>query len=276
MREPAQTASTAVPLDPAAECLREHVAHLAEIDQWYWWHRVRFRAVRWGVRRFGPPDVRRHVDVGAGGGGLARFLCEESGTTDTVLVDQFPIDLARVGVPAARYVQMDIERGDWPSIAAPDVVTCLDVFEHLQDPEALLCRLREAWGAAGTVLIATVPAMPMLWSPWDVSAGHRRRYTRPSLEALLGSAGWSVRFCGYLFHGLMLPAMLGRWIGRQNGKKLEFPVVPRWANVFLERLFWLEFLALRCLALPFGCSLLVIASASSQDAIGRAGYTKQS
>src|SRR5919106_1375048 len=58
-----------------------------------------------------------------------------------------------------------------------DVVTLLDVLEHQRDDSGFLAGLLGRM-RPDTPLILTVPALPGLWSAWDVALGHHRRYRR--------------------------------------------------------------------------------------------------
>jgi SAM-dependent methyltransferase len=69
-----------------------------------------------------------------------------------------------------------------------DVATCCDVIEHADDDRAILSQAAKILKPDG-VLIVTVPADPDLWSPFDDASGHKRRYTRETLDAALRDAG---------------------------------------------------------------------------------------
>src|SRR5262245_42709297 len=58
-----------------------------------------------------------------------------------------------------------------------DIVTALDVLEHLDDDVAGLRRMRRFVRPGGQIIL-TVPAYRWLWSGEDVISEHRRRYTR--------------------------------------------------------------------------------------------------
>jgi SAM-dependent methyltransferase len=64
-----------------------------------------------------------------------------------------------------------------------DVVTALDVLEHVEDDKAsaetLLGLLKP-----GGILIVTVPAYMLLWSGHDVVLEHKRRYVKAQLAEL--------------------------------------------------------------------------------------------
>jgi len=64
----------------------------------------------------------------------------------------------------------------------------LDVLEHVRNDAAALRELIRVTKRDGIILL-NVPAFNILWSEWDISLGHERRYTLGSFRALLQSAG---------------------------------------------------------------------------------------
>jgi SAM-dependent methyltransferase len=86
-----------------------------------------------------------------------------------------------------------------------DIITCLDVLEHLDDDAA---GLRTLWAllVPGGQIVATVPAYRWLWSGEDEISQHRRRYTRGRLLRVCRTAGFEVLYASYFNLGL-LPAM---------------------------------------------------------------------
>ena len=68
-----------------------------------------------------------------------------------------------------------------------DLVTTLDVIEHVDDDVATLAELRRVLRPGGLLLVA-VPAYMFLWGTQDEVSQHRRRYTNRTLRrALCGS-----------------------------------------------------------------------------------------
>lgn len=80
----------------------------------------------------------------------------------------------------------DIERP--PFRALFDVVVLAEILEHLEDDRGALQLAADLLQADGRVIV-TVPAQPDLWTSQDDMAGHKRRYTRPMLKALIADTG---------------------------------------------------------------------------------------
>jgi SAM-dependent methyltransferase len=145
--------------------------------------------------RLGGRPPGRFVDVGVGDGGLSRVLLE-LGWTGTGH-DLNPRALARAralnadAVTAGRYT---LRQGDWldaPLGPAADLVMSAMVLEHLDeaDERRYFARAERELARDG-VGVLLLPAGPEQWGIEDDVAGHRRRYSVASVEALLARVGW--------------------------------------------------------------------------------------
>ena len=72
-----------------------------------------------------------------------------------------------------------------------DVITSLDVLEHIEDPEKVLAEFKRILKKNGKVII-TVPAFKFLWSQHDEALSHLRRYEKEDLIELVNDAGFRV------------------------------------------------------------------------------------
>jgi hypothetical protein len=145
---------------------------------------------------------------------------------------------------------------------AADLVTALDVVEHLDDDVA---GLRELARVAGDgLVVVTVPAYLWAWSEHDVRLGHRRRYTRATLRAAAEAAGLEVVRCTHFHSWLTVPALLlrrtPRWPRRrQRGSAEEASYVGPTVNRVLVWVTEVERRVLRRTDLPVGLSILLVA-----------------
>jgi len=238
-----------------------HFANLQSLEGGYWWFVGRLHWVRrWITDWAGTRDLSRCVlaDVGCGTGGMAREL-RKLGFGSVFLVESSPDALSRLhGLPPAfQLFPTDFTRGiRFPS--APDVITCLDVLEHVERDEDALRQLASAL-APGGLLLVTVPAHPALYSEWDRGLGHYRRYRLRDLVARVRAAGLKpLRWSG--MWAPLLPAAPYRLVSPRRQQTLEFPNVPPWLNRLLGALAVAEERVARRFAIPVGTSFILAAT----------------
>jgi SAM-dependent methyltransferase len=140
-----------------------------------------------------------------------------------------------------------------------DVVTMLDVLEHIPDEVATLRRIRGLLKPGG-LLVVTVPAFDWLWSGEDIVSEHLRRYTLASLSRVLTEAGYETQRISY-FNTLLLPlqaaVVLWRRLIRSNSMSDTLVKdVPRAINRALTAIVSLESVLLRRFRFPVGASLI--------------------
>jgi SAM-dependent methyltransferase len=103
-----------------------------------------------------------------------------------------------------------------------NAIGAFDVLEHLENPEILLDEVFRILKPGG-VFICSVPAYQWLFSDFDLSIGHYRRYSRKSLNTILRTVGFQQQSTKSLFGFLVLPAFVLRRIpfllGRRNSYK---------------------------------------------------------
>lgn len=236
------------------------------LEQDHWWFVGRRNILLHLLDREVQRDARlrrplKLLDVGTGGGGILPFL---SNYGSVVAVDPEP---AAVAAASAR--SFDVRRGGLPSdlpFGADekfDVITLLDVIEHVdQDVESLI-NVRRLLRPHGRVII-TVPAFQFLWSGHDVINEHKRRYTKSELQHKLDAAGFNVRLISYCNSALFLPIAAVRLARRRFSSTDEtetaLGMVPKPANALLGGLFGMERHIIPMFPLPFGVSLVAVAS----------------
>jgi SAM-dependent methyltransferase len=143
-----------------------------------------------------------------------------------------------------------------------DLITCLDVIEHVPDDVVALRELLRVCRPGGFLLV-TVPAYQSLWSLHDEANHHYRRYSRPSLRGAANAAGWRTQRMTAFNSVLLAPAaavrVAQRRFGTHNGYTNDLDLGPAWLNDALERPLALEAEWLsRGHTLPMGLSLLAI------------------
>ena len=149
-----------------------------------------------------------------------------------------------------------------------DLVTALDVVEHIDDDAAAVTEIARVLRPGGLALL-TVPAFPSLWGRQDEIAHHRRRYRALGLRALVTGAGLEPEHLTY-FNTLLFPPIAAVRLARRGARRGQTPGSPELRSDFaLTRPGRLDTLLARVFAaeaplvargrLPFGVSLLALA-----------------
>jgi hypothetical protein len=73
-----------------------------------------------------------------------------------------------------------------------DTILYIDVLEHIEDDRGEMSRAAELLARRGTLIVLS-PAFQQLFSEFDRSVGHYRRYTRASLAAVMPASLRKVR-----------------------------------------------------------------------------------
>jgi glycosyltransferase involved in cell wall biosynthesis len=130
----------------------------------------------------------RVLEVGAGIGNLTAKLCRRDAYFATDVDKAYCLHLERrfANRPEVRVLQLDVTRD--ASVEKVDSVVCLNVLEHLDDDLGVVKRMASFLSPGGD-LILLVPNLPQLYGSIDELAGHKRRYTKTGLAALLREAG---------------------------------------------------------------------------------------
>jgi SAM-dependent methyltransferase len=232
---------------------------MLELDEHHWWYRGRRQIVRTELDRLQLPAEPQLLDAGCGSGRELQDL-SEYGNVHGVELD--PDAAAYAASRALGEVKVGrLEELPWGSDVF-DLITCLDVLEHLPDDRVALLELRRVTKPGGW-LLATVPAYPALWSLHDRANHHYRRYSRHALREAAGASGWELRRLT-AFNSILLPAAAlvrlaqrGRYPDSDYSPELERG--PAWMNGLLE---WPLQAEARWLAhgrtIPAGLSLMAL------------------
>jgi SAM-dependent methyltransferase len=141
-----------------------------------------------------------------------------------------------------------------------DIVTALDVVEHLDDDLTGLREMHRVLKTGGRTLIF-VPAFMWLWGVQDDISNHRIRYTRKQIVERLASAGFTVERATYANWTFFAPILAGRTLMRVTGVKPESEnnITISALNGVFGKLFGAERFWLRYFDFPFGVSIVITA-----------------
>lgn len=230
------------------------------VDEHHWWYRGRRRVIRAELDRLPLPADARILDAGCGSGRTLVELAGYGGEVSGIELNDDAAELARrrgLGdVHVGRLEELPWDDGVF------DLITCLDVIEHVPDDVTALVELRRVASPGGWLLV-TVPAYQALWSRHDEANHHFRRYSRSMLRGAARSAGWQIERVSSFNSLLLAPAaavrLAQRRMGARNGESNDLDLGPAWLNDVLERPLALEasWLA-RGRTLPLGLSLLAV------------------
>ena len=140
------------------------------------------------------------------------------------------------------------------------VILMLDVLEHLENPVRALRHVAHLLKPGGR-FVATVPAFMALWTNHDVLNHHQTRFTKASFRTVAGETGLRIEEERYLYHWTCPAKLVVGAVQRMFPSEPSPPKVPaRWLNQILYKLSRIEQKTLTRLPMPFGSSLLVVAS----------------
>lgn len=237
-----------------------------ELGRSYWWLAGKYRIVDDALARAigkGNGRSRRLLDLGCGPGNMLDYLARRG----EVYGSDYSADA--LGFCRSRDYHR-LFRADFQRLpvadASFDIVTCIDVLEHLDDDVRAIAELRRILRPGGTLLV-TVPAFMSLWGDHDDLYGHRRRYRAGELRGRLAAAGFEVRKVSYFEPLFFLPLWLYRKakrllpVGEGLSARDDFVALPGFVNALLTELVASERFALRHASFPVGVTLLALAEA---------------
>src|SRR5437868_7866331 len=245
--------------------MQQHTyAIMYRVEGEHWWFVGRRRILESFVQKI-CQDLKRdlhitrpHIlDVGCGTGANLEML-SEFGDAEGVDVSQDALafcrerGLANVHLGAAEKLPYEDETFD--------LVTALDVVEHLDDDVAGLREMRRVLRPNGHLLLF-VPTFMFLWGLQDEVSNHRRRYRLPELRRAVEKAGFRVERTTYANITFFMPVLLIRKFMRLTGLRTatENSINISALNGLFGRVFGAESTLLRHMNLPFGVSGLCVA-----------------
>jgi len=243
--------------------MQQHTyAIMHNVEDSHWWY-VGRRAIleSFMMEIVGNPKSKiqnpKILDVGCGTGGnlemLAKFGAAEG------------VDVSDDALEFCRQKGLKVQKGLAEKMPFADenfdVVTALDVIEHLDDDVAGLREMFRVLKKGGKTLIF-VPAFMFLWGVQDDVSNHRIRYTKKQIVKRLEKAGFTIERATYANWTFFAPILAGRTLMRITGIKPESEnnVNVSALNGVFGKLFGAERFWLKNFNFPFGVSIVIVAN----------------
>ncbi len=234
-------------------------AVIYEKEDEHWWFVGRRQVLGALLDRLEMGEGCRILDVGCGTGGNFPFLARY-GEVEGCDYSEEAVSFCRLRgvtqVKEASIYELPYEDGSF------DLVTCLDVIEHLRLDLPAFRELNRVLREGGHLLV-TLPGRPELYSDFDCMAGHLRRYTLEEVRELLRWSGFRpLRMTSYtvLVHPLVRFYMWrGNIIGGRGKYSPGMDTLLPASNRLLSGLISLEARLISRCDLRGGASLAVLA-----------------
>lgn len=231
---------------------------MAQVEDNHWWFAGRRNVIDAAIRDIIKPAPRATIlDVGCGTGGNLSLL-SRFGQVSGLEMDAGAVEAAQrrgLGYIHTGKIpgRLSFEENSF------DLITMLDVLEHIENDSEAIGYLRRFLKPGGSFLI-TVPAFSFLWSSHDTLHHHCRRYHKLQLEKKLAAAGLDVTYSSYfntwLFPLILMVRMIksGLKINTDHG---DLGMLPAPFNRLLTLIFSSEkYFVKRKWKLPVGVSII--------------------
>lgn len=241
----------------------EEYERMYRFEDSYWWFVARRDLVLQLIKNTYPAGSRlRILDIGCGTGAMLDQLSKYG---DVVGADfsQEALKFCRERGLHTPLVRSDVRRMPFASNTF-DVITAMDVVEHIDSDKAAMQEIYRVLRPGGRVFI-TVPAYRSLWSEHDEALHHYRRYTAPTVRDLMQRIGLNVERLSYTVTSLFPAIWVYRQVSNRIPKKADrekkadlVPVSPP-VNKALLDLLRFENKLIQSMKLPFGLTVVCVA-----------------
>lgn len=256
--------STSIIDKPLPREMQQHTyAIMRREEQSHWWYLGRRKIIRSFVERAcrlakqSGNERLNILDVGCGTGANLEMLSDFG---DTAGVDVSAEAVSFCHERGLAHVENGMAEALPFADQTFDLVTALDVTEHLDDDVAGLREMRRVLLPNGRIVLF-VPAFMFLWGVQDDVSNHRRRYRLDQLKRAVVKAGFEVERASYANITFFLPTLLGRLLMRAVDirPESEAKITPSFLNGTLGKILGTEANLLRFMNLPFGVSIVCMA-----------------
>ena len=228
---------------------------------WKDWHDMEVYAPapryirRMVLREMARLDFKSVLDVGCGEGTLLQLIARRhpSATLAGCELSETALLTCRQGIPNGHFFRLDLERDEVPAGSSYDLLTCVQVLEHVQDDLTALTKIRQM---CGKYALISVPGGKL--DERGRRNGHYRHYTTADLRAKMERTGFHVRrifTCGWPMHSLVYRQLV-RHLPQDTVEKVGLGRYSPAKKALLQAFHFLNFLNL-----PFaGTEVIAVAT----------------
>lgn len=214
-----------------------HQAH----EEAHWWFTARREIIMGIVDQLLQGQRNACIlDVGCGTGcSVAEFAKSYEAVGIDRSVDA--VRRARLRYPSCSFVHGVVPDDVADILSRVQLVTLMDVLEHVDDDIGLLAAIVESINVGASVLI-TVPADMTLWSEHDVALGHYRRYEPRSLSKLWSDLSVECLLLAPLNTRLepavrFMRTIRPKWLSTRGAAGTDLKMPPAYVNHWLHNVF---------------------------------------
>lgn len=181
---------------------------------------------KWMYKTIEPHCGGEILEIGSGTGNISRFFLEDSHSISLSDIRDNYCDILRKKFPALdakKVLKMNLTDEAFDSkfkeqLGKFDTVFALNVVEHIKQDELALANIYKLLKPGGRVIIL-VPAFQTLYNNFDEALEHYRRYTKQTLETLIGK---KFEVIGTQYFNCM--GIAGWYV---NGNLLKRTIIPK-------------------------------------------------
>ena len=234
----------------------EEYEKMFQAETSYFWFRAKQELVKKLISKISLPPEPEILDLGAGTGINLKNLSSLGfavGVDYSLSAIEFCQRRGLKNLVLAKAEELPFKKASF------DLITCLDLLEHLEDDEGFLRECQRILKPGGFLLIST-PAYQWLFSSHDIALGHKRRYSKKELKNKLEQAGFKIEILAHFF-GAVFPFLLPlRLFQKFTRSRQTIPYqLPEFLNQFLFYLCRAESYLFPTFSLPLGTSLIALA-----------------
>ncbi len=237
----------------------------SKVEEYHWWfegRRILLKEIIYGFK-----EMERNykiLDVGSGSGSNLKFL---SNFGVVYGIDNFRIAVKYCHQKGFKNVRVANANKLPYKNSTFDLITLLDVLEHIKDDVSALNEAKRVLKPGGRVIV-TSPSLPLIWSKHDTLQGHFRRYRKKDMQDLGNITDLKVSYLNH-YNVFLSPLIIAIRLATTNLKflskygeydsKINFDIASRRViNKALLKLINLEVRLSRFFNYPIGISVVAV------------------